>query len=157
MTRTLLVLDTDGDLRCDLERLEEVFFSLGRSINDPDPGRWTPPLAIVNGAHAAGELAAALRAAEDHPWEGRQHDTLIVVVHPEAEGVDITERMLGWAATGPPSRADDVSVVFHGETGRRASTEDLKKLIAQVEDDIANGVDERDWKAWAIEMRRHSN
>ncbi len=75
--------------------------------------------------------------------------------HPPAP--DITERMLAWAATGPPSRADDVSVVFHGETGRRASTDDLMKAIAQVEDDIANDVYDRDWGAWVIEMRRRSN
>lgn len=71
--------------------------------------------------------------------------------------VDVTERMTAWADTGPPSRSDDVSVVFHGETGRRASTEDLMKAIAQVEDDIANDVHDRDWAAWATEMRHHSN
>ncbi len=67
MTTTLLVLDTDGDLRCDLERLEEVFLSVGKDNNDPDPGRWAPPLlAIVDAAHASGELDVALRVAEDH-------------------------------------------------------------------------------------------
>jgi len=78
---------------------------------------------------------------------------MIIVARPEHEPVDVTERMSAWATTGPPSRPDDVSEVFHGETGRPASTEDLMKYIAQVEDDIANDVYNRDWGAWMIEMR----
>ena len=68
ITTAVLVVDTDGDhLRYELGRLEEILLSVGEDFNDLDPERWVPPGSIVAGAGAAGELGAALRAAEDHP------------------------------------------------------------------------------------------
>ncbi len=60
-------LSAASDLRYELGRIEEILLSVGEDFNDPDPTRWVPPRSIVAGAGAAGDLGAALRAAEDHP------------------------------------------------------------------------------------------